>query len=72
MKEIARLSAELAASRNTVLIYQQDKEKAEHIAAEKTKLVSEGIDTIKRLSEGLDKVTEDKSRMEKSIQKPGD
>merc|ERR1711871_1151552 len=67
VKEIARLSAELAASRNTALINQQDKEKAEHIAAEKTKLVSEGIETINRLSDGLDKVTEDKLRMEKSI-----
>ena len=46
MKEIARLSAELYASRNTALLNQQDKEKAEHIAAEKTNLVSEGIDTI--------------------------
>jgi len=66
-KQLTRVKAELEAARNSGSFEKMQKEKAEHVAEEKSKLVSEGIQTINGLAQGLNNVTEDKSNMEKTI-----
>jgi hypothetical protein len=66
-KQLTRVKAELEAARNSGSFEKMQKEKAEHVAEEKSKLVSEGIKTINGLAQGLNNVTEDKSNMEKTI-----
>jgi hypothetical protein len=66
-KQLVRMKSELEASRNTQEFLKMEKEKSDHLLEEKTKLVASGIETIKQLSEGLDKVSEEKSTNEKKV-----
>jgi hypothetical protein len=66
-KQLVRMKSELEASRNTEEFLKMEKEKSDHLLEEKTKLVTSGIETIKQLSEGLDKVSDEKLTNEKRV-----